>query len=133
MDLHQANLLLFNSPLHFNPTPTFIGVTYDHTLSFIRHISSLKAQFFPLLKALRCISGSSWGPSKKSLSLRYRAFLWPLLTYASPGWFPFLASPIKPNWNAFTKRLVAPSPAASRGHLSYFSSLRCLYLLYELP
>ena len=31
------------------------------------------------------------GPSKKSLSLLYKSFLRSLLTYASPGWFPFLS------------------------------------------
>ena len=93
VDLHQANLqpnlLLLGSRLRFNPTPTFLGVTFDHTLSFSKHASSLKAKFFPRLKALRCISASSWGPSKESLSLLYKSFLRPLLTYASPGWFPF--------------------------------------------
>ena len=94
VDPHQANLqlhlLLFNSRLHFNPTPTFLGVTFDRTLSFSEHVSSLKAKFFPHFKALRCISASSWGPYKESLSVLYKAFLRPLLTYASPGWFPFL-------------------------------------------
>ena len=32
------------------------------------------------------------GPSKESLSLLYKAFLQPLLTYASPGWFLFLSA-----------------------------------------
>ena len=86
----QPNLLLLGSRLRFNPTPTFLGVTFDRTLSFTKHVSSLKAKFFPRLKALRCISASSWGPSKESLSLLYKSFLRPLLTYASPGWFPFL-------------------------------------------
>ena len=36
------------------------------------------------------------------------------------------------NWNASIERLVAPSPAASRPPLSQFSSLRLLYLAYEL-
>ena len=27
-----------------------------------------------------------------SLSVLYKSFLWPLLTYASPGWFPFLSA-----------------------------------------
>ena len=49
------------------------------------------AKFFPRLKALRCISASSWDPFKESLSLLYKAFLRPLLTYASPGWYPFLS------------------------------------------
>ena len=96
MDLHQANLqpnlLLLGSRLRFNPTPTFLGVTFDRTLSFSKHVSSLKAKLFPRLKALRCISASSWGPSKESLSLLYKAFLRLLLSYASPGWFPFLSA-----------------------------------------
>ena len=93
VDPHQANLqpnlLLLGSRLRFNPTPTFLGATFDRTLSFSKHVSSLKAKFFPRLKALRCISASSWGPSKESLSLLYKSFLRSLLTYASPGWFPF--------------------------------------------
>ena len=80
VDPHQANLqpnLLLCSRLRFNPTPTFLGVTFDRTLSFSKHVSSLKAKFFPRLKALRCISAS---------------FLRSLVTYASPGWFPFLSA-----------------------------------------
>ena len=93
VDPHQANLqsnlFLLNSRLCFNPTPTFLGVTFDRTLFFSKHVSSLKAKFFPRLKAFHCISASSWGPSKKSLSVLYKDFLRPLLIYALPGWFPF--------------------------------------------
>ena len=64
----QPNLLLLGSRLGFNPTPTFFGVTFDRTLSFYKHVSSLKAKFFPRLKALRFISACLWGPSKESLS-----------------------------------------------------------------
>ena len=87
MDPHQANLqlhlLLFNSRLRFNPTPTFLGVTFDRTLSFSEHVSLLKAKSFPHFKAVRCISASSWGPSKESLFLLRGAFLRSLLTYPS--------------------------------------------------
>ena len=93
---HQANFqphpLLLGSRLRFNPTPTFLGVTFDRTLSFFKQVSSLKTKFFPRLKALCCISASSWGPSKKSLSVLYKSFLRSLLTYASPGWFRFLST-----------------------------------------
>ena len=96
VDPHQANLqpnlLLFNPHLCFNPTPTSLGVSFDCTLSFSKHVSSLKAKFFPRLKVLRCISASSWGSSKESVSLLYKSFLWPLLTYASTRWFPFLSA-----------------------------------------
>ena len=66
VDPHQANLqpniLLLGSRLRFNPTPTFLGVTFDRTLSFSKRVSSMKAKFFPCLKALRCISASSRAP-----------------------------------------------------------------------
>ena len=82
VDPHQANLqpnlLLLGTRLRFNPTPTFLGVTFDHTLSLSKHVSSLKAKFFPRLKAIRCISASSWGPSKQSLFLLHKSFLRPL-------------------------------------------------------
>ena len=39
VDPHQANLqpnlLLLGSRLHFNPTPTFLGVTFDCTFFFL--------------------------------------------------------------------------------------------------
>ena len=95
VDPHQANLqpnlLLLGSCLRFNPIPTFLGVIFDRSFSFSKHGSSLKAKFFPRLKALHCISTSSWGPSKESLSVLYKSFVRSLLTYASPGWFPFLS------------------------------------------
>ena len=69
-----------NSPLAFNPTSTF---------PFLNMYLRLRPQFFPRLKALRCISSSSRGPSKESLSLLYKAFLWHVPAYASPGWFSF--------------------------------------------
>ena len=86
----QPNLILFNSGLRLNPTPTFLGITFDRTLSFSKYVSSLKAKFFPRLKTLRCISASSWGPFEESLSLLYKAFLRSLLTYASPQMIPFV-------------------------------------------
>ena len=71
VDPHQANLqpnlLLLGSRIRFNPTPTFRGATFDRTISFSKHVSSLKAKFFPRLKALCCISASSSGPSKVPL------------------------------------------------------------------
>ena len=96
MDSHQTNLLphlpLLNSPLHFNPTSSFLGITFDCTLSFSIHLSLLKAKFFPRLKTLRCISAFLWGPSKESLFLVCKAFLRPLFTYDSPEWFSVLAT-----------------------------------------
>ena len=95
-DPHQATfqprLNLLGFPLLFNPTPKFLGVTFNRTLSFGAHVQSLYSKFYPRHKALRSIATSSWGPTKESLFLLYKAFVRPVLTYASPGWFPFLCN-----------------------------------------
>ena len=39
-------------PPHLKSTPTFLGVTFDRTLSFSKHVSSLKAKFFPMSQGL---------------------------------------------------------------------------------
>ena len=79
VDPHQAhlqpNILLLGSRLRFNPTPTFLGVTFDCTLSFSKHVSSLKAKFFPHLKALCYISASSRSPSLFCINLFFGPFL----------------------------------------------------------
>ena len=131
VDSHQANLqlnlLLFNSSLRFNPTPTFIGIAFDRTHSFSKYVSSVKAKFFSRLNVLRCISVSSWGAPLRSPSLfSIKLFFGPFLHMLQPDDFLFQALPISPNWNAFTRQIIAPSPAASRPTLSYFSSLRLL-------
>ena len=87
----QSNLLLLNSRPRFNPTLTFLGVAFDCTLSFSKHVFSLMAKFFPTFKALPSVTASLWGASKESLSVLCKAFLRPLLTYTLPGWFPFLS------------------------------------------
>ena len=135
VDPHQANLqpnlLLLGSRLPFNPTPTFLGVTFDRTLSFSKHISSLKAKFFLRIKALRCISASSLVPSKESLSFLYKAFLRPFLTYALPGWFPFLSATnitkLERLYRAASRAITGCFPSSP----TLYYSPRLLYLPYE--
>ena len=115
MDAHQANLqpnlLLLGSRLRFNPTPTFLEVTFDRTLSFSKHVSSLKAKVFYVAR-LYAIPVLPLG----SLSLLYKAFLRPFLTYASPEWFPFLSVT-----NIIElKRLHGATSRAITGCLSFF-------------
>ena len=85
----QPSLHILNTPLKFNPRPTFLGVTFDRTLSFKYHVLSLRKKFHSRFRAFRSIASASWGPLKESLCTLYKAFIRLILTYASPGWFPF--------------------------------------------
>ena len=106
------------------PLQLFLGSPLFIFLSLTKHVSSLKAKFFPRLKALRCISASSWDPSKESLSVLYKSFLRLLHTYVSPGWFPFLSV------TNFTK-LERLYRAASRAITGCLSSSPISLLLSE--
>ena len=81
-----------NSHLRFNPTLTFLEATF-----LFKHVSSLKAKVFPLLKALRFISSSSWGPSKESLSLCIKLFFGPFSLMLHMDGFLSLALPTSTN------------------------------------
>ena len=108
----------------FIPTPKFLGVTFDRTLSFGAHVQSLCSKFYPRHKALRSIATATWGPTKESLSLLYKAFVRPVLTYASPGWFPFLC-------NTATNHLKVLHRAACRVTTGCLSSTLSSLLLLE--
>ena len=120
----QPRLNLQGFPLLFNPTPKFLGVTFDRTLSFGAHVQSLCSKFYPRHKALRSIATASWGPTKESLSLLYKAFVCLVLTYASPGWFPFLC-------NTATNHLEVLHRAACRVITGCLSSTPSSLLLLE--
>ena len=104
--------------------PKFLGVTFDRTLSFGAHVQSHCSKFYPRHKALRSIATASWGPTKESLSLLYKAFVQPVLTYGSPGWFPFLC-------NTATNHLEVLHRAACRVITGCLSSTPSSLLLLE--
>ena len=112
VDPHQANLqpnfLLLGSRLRFNPTLPFLGITFDRTFSFSKHVSSLKAKFFSSRFLMFCI----------------KLFL---------GHFSLMLHSDGYQYYQITKLLAALFPAASRPPLSHFSSPRLLYLHYESP
>ena len=52
-----------NSPLRFNPTPTFLGVTFGRTLSFSKHVSNMfEGQVFPSSQGLTLYLCFRMGP-----------------------------------------------------------------------
>ena len=87
----QPSLYILNNPLKLNPHPTFLGVTFDRTLSFKHHVLSLRKNFHSRFRAFRSIASAPWGPSKEPLCTlcTCKAFIRPILTYAFPGWFSF--------------------------------------------
>ena len=128
VDPHQANLqpylLLLVSRLRFNPTPIFLGVIFDRTLSFSKHVFSLKTKISHVSRPYAVSLLRHEAPLRESLYLLHKSFLRPLLTYASPGWFHFLSA------TNFTK-LERLHRAASRAITGCLSSFPIPLLLSE--
>ena len=124
----QPSLHILNTPLKFNPHPTFLGVTFDRTLSFKHHVLSLRKKFHSRFRAFRSIASASWGPSKESLCTLYKAFIHPIFTYASPGWFPYSS----PTHITSVERMHRSSCRVITGCLS-FTPIPLLHIQALLP
>ena len=55
----QPSLYILNTSLKFNSHPTFLGVTFDRTLSFKHHVLSLRKKFHSRFRAFRSIASAS--------------------------------------------------------------------------
>ena len=91
-DNHQAQLhpqiSINNTILPLDKTPTILGVTFDTSFSFTPHVKSISSKVTSRLRILKCLAGTSWGHQKENLLTTYNAILKPIITYASPVWFP---------------------------------------------
>ena len=61
--LTSSSISSYSAPASVSAPLQFFRVTVDRTLSFSKHVSLLKAKFFPRFMTLRCISASSWSIS----------------------------------------------------------------------
>ena len=114
----------YSSILRFNPTSTFFEVTFNRTLSFSKHASSLKAKCFLILRP-----NAVYLLPHKALLSSYSLFCVELffgliLTCASFGWFSFLSS-------TNTNKLERLHQAASRLITGCFSPFSISLLLFK--
>ena len=56
------------TPLKFNPTPVFLGVTYDRGLSFRSHVEKIARKVTATSRLLLALSSREWGWDAQLLS-----------------------------------------------------------------
>ena len=83
----QPHLFLLNSRLRFNPTSTFFWVTFDRTLFFSKHVSSLKAKCFPRLKPYAVSFLANGAPLRSTSLFRITLFFGPISLMLHPDGF----------------------------------------------
>ena len=84
----EARLFLGDSRLAHEPTPTFLGIRLDRTLSLRLHVLNLKVKMGKRSNALRAVSGKACGANTSDLRSLYVAYIRACTDYAAAGWIP---------------------------------------------
>ena len=91
-DSHEAkyrpHLTLLGNPLQFNPTPTFLGVTFDRTLSFRAHIDKATNKMKKRCQVMKCLRGRDWGLEKRDMRQVYLTYARSAAEYSASAWAP---------------------------------------------
>jgi len=91
----EANVKVNDHKLDHNPTPTFLGVTYDRVLSFNAHVNNINQKVKTRSNLIRKLANTEWGFEITNLRATYIALCRSCIEYAAAGWAPWLSKTTK--------------------------------------
>lgn len=59
----------------------YLGITLDQRLTFKNHVENIIERAEKKLKILKRLSGTKWGTSKQTLTITYKSYILPILTF----------------------------------------------------
>ena len=72
--------------LPFCPTPTYLGVKLDRSLTFRHHLVALRKKLSSRVTLLRRLVGSRWGAGAKTLRIATLSLVYSIAEYCAPVW-----------------------------------------------
>lgn len=75
------DISLANHPIPYSEQAKFLGLTFDHKLSWEPHIRNLKSVCTRKLDLLKCLSKLTWGSDRTTLFILYRSLIRSKLDY----------------------------------------------------
>ena len=72
--------------LPFCPTPTYLGVKLDRSLTFRHHLVALRKKLSSRVTLLRRLVGSGWGAGAKTLRIATLSLVYSTSEYCAPAW-----------------------------------------------
>ena len=84
----KRELKVYNSGrlLPFCPTPTYLGVKLDRSLTFRHHLVALRKKLSSRVTLLRRLVGSGWGAGAKTLRIATLSLVYSTAEYCAPVW-----------------------------------------------
>ena len=84
----KCELKIYNNGrlLAFCPTPTYLGVKLDRSLTFRHHLVALRKKLFSRVPLLRRLVGSGWGAGTKALRIASLSLIYSTAEYCAPVW-----------------------------------------------
>jgi len=76
-----------NENLPFCSEPKYLGVTLDRSLTYRRHLESLRKKLTSRVALLRQLVGSDWGAGAATLRTATLAMVHSIAEYCAPVWF----------------------------------------------
>ena len=72
--------------LPYCPTPTYLGVKLDRSLTFRQHLEALRKKLSTRVTLLRRLAGSGWGAGAKTLRTAALSLVYSTAEYCAPVW-----------------------------------------------
>ena len=84
----KRELKVYNNSrlLPFCPTPTYLGVKLDRSLTFRHHLVALRKKLSSRVTLLRRLVGSEWGAGAKTLCIATLSLVYSAAEYCAPVW-----------------------------------------------
>ena len=82
----QLNISWCEKKLEHTPSPIYLGVTLDRTLSYSTHITKVKTKTAARNNVLRKLANSKWGTHSSAIKTTALALCYSTAEYACPVW-----------------------------------------------
>ena len=84
--ISNVKIKVGNEPIKIEKTAKFLGVIFDHRLSWKPHIEYVITKCKNRMNLMRAVSGNHWGASKKALLHIYRALIRSVIDYGDAAY-----------------------------------------------
>ena len=82
----QLNVTFCGNKVVYEPTPKYLGVTLDRSLTFCKHLENVRDKTKSRIGHLNKLAGTTWGAGANTLRITALALIYSIAEYCTPVW-----------------------------------------------